>query len=177
MQPSPNDEYPPKVAKFVASYRPCLIIVEDEEISDERLQRIEKQVGPEDRILASVYVTEPNKLLLVKNADSGKWTEPIGWVERDECIEDAAIREVREESGLKIELDKGIALVSLAWASPTASRVRGWTAIFRGRAIGGSLNPTDAREIGEARFFSREEVAKLVSRAEAPRYLLSQGQW
>lgn len=141
------------------------------------MEKIRKQVDLGDRILASVYVTEANKLLLVRNADSGKWTEPIGWVERGESIEEAGIREVKEESGLKIGLDNGIALYCFAWTSPTASRVRGWTAIFSGRVIGGSISSEDLREIDEARFFTREEIARLISRAEAPSYLLEQGHY
>jgi mutator protein MutT len=42
----------------------------------------------------------------------GKWSFPAGFVERGEAVESAAIREVREETGVSIELGPLIGLYS-----------------------------------------------------------------
>ena len=55
---------------------------------------------------ASAFVINPNdkKILLVKHADYDKWLQPGGHIEEDETPEEAAIREVYEETGIKITL-------------------------------------------------------------------------
>lgn len=55
---------------------------------------------------ASVFVINPKnkKILLVKHSDYDKWLQPGGHIEVDETPEEAAIREIYEETGLKITL-------------------------------------------------------------------------
>ena len=55
---------------------------------------------------ASAFVINPKdkKILLVKHADYDKWLQPGGHIEEDETPEEAAIREVYEETGIKITL-------------------------------------------------------------------------
>lgn len=55
---------------------------------------------------ASAFVINPKnkKILLVKHGDYEKWLQPGGHIEEGETPEEAAIREVYEETGLKITL-------------------------------------------------------------------------
>lgn len=55
---------------------------------------------------ASAFVINPytKKLLLVKHHLFNKWLQPGGHIEDDETPEEAAIREVFEETGIKISL-------------------------------------------------------------------------
>jgi 8-oxo-dGTP pyrophosphatase MutT (NUDIX family) len=55
---------------------------------------------------ASVFVINPlnKKLLLVKHQLFDKWVQPGGHIEDNEFPEEAAVREVFEETGLKISL-------------------------------------------------------------------------
>lgn len=55
---------------------------------------------------ASAFVINPydKKILLVKHADYDKWLQPGGHIEPNETPEEAAVREVYEETGLKIKL-------------------------------------------------------------------------
>ncbi len=54
----------------------------------------------------SVYVYDKNssKFLLVKHKKLGKWVQPGGHIEPDENQEEAAVREVFEETGLTVRL-------------------------------------------------------------------------
>ena len=57
---------------------------------------------------ASVVVRKGKSLLLVKRAGEpgrGLWGIPGGLVELGEKVQDAALREVREETGLKVKID------------------------------------------------------------------------
>ena len=55
---------------------------------------------------ASALVVNPenNKLLLVKHHLYDKWVQPGGHIEENETPEEAAMREVFEETGIKIKL-------------------------------------------------------------------------
>lgn len=55
---------------------------------------------------ASTYVINPEnkKVLLVKHKDFNKWLQPGGHIEDNETPEEAAIREVYEETGIKATL-------------------------------------------------------------------------
>ena len=54
----------------------------------------------------SVYVYDKinQKFLLVKHKKMGKWVQPGGHIEENENQEEAALREVQEETGLKVKL-------------------------------------------------------------------------
>lgn len=55
---------------------------------------------------ASAFVINPinKKILLVKHKKNHKWTQPGGHIENDEVPEEAALREVYEETGLRVKL-------------------------------------------------------------------------
>lgn len=55
---------------------------------------------------ASTYVINPEnkKVLLVKHKDFNKWLQPGGHIEDNETPEEAAVREVYEETGIKTTL-------------------------------------------------------------------------
>jgi ADP-ribose pyrophosphatase YjhB (NUDIX family) len=68
-----------------------------------------KVVYVDPKVAVVVLILKNNSLLLVKRdiePHFGKWSFPSGYVDRGEMVEKAAIREVIEETNLKIKLDK-----------------------------------------------------------------------
>lgn len=55
---------------------------------------------------ASAFVINPytKKILLVMHKKNKRWTQPGGHIEDDETPEEAALREVYEETGLRVRL-------------------------------------------------------------------------
>lgn len=55
---------------------------------------------------ASVFIINPDnkKILLVKHKRFHRWVQPGGHIEHDEAPEETALREVYEETGLKVKL-------------------------------------------------------------------------
>lgn len=55
---------------------------------------------------ASAFIINPisKKILLVKHKKNKKWTQPGGHIEGNETPEEAALREVYEETGLRVRL-------------------------------------------------------------------------
>lgn len=58
---------------------------------------------------AIVYRNGANgpEILLIKHKNGGHWAFPKGHVEKKETESETALREIREETGLKVELDTG----------------------------------------------------------------------
>lgn len=60
------------------------------------------------KLAVDVLVEENGKILLIKrNFDpfKGKWALPGGFIEYKETVEQAAVREVKEETGIDVELE------------------------------------------------------------------------
>jgi 8-oxo-dGTP diphosphatase len=55
---------------------------------------------------------ETGRVLLSRRADSGWWNLPGGGVEPDESVEEGIIREVREETGLDVDVGRLIGVYS-----------------------------------------------------------------
>lgn len=55
---------------------------------------------------ASAFIINPytKKILLIKHKKNGRWTQPGGHIEGNETPEEAALREVYEETGLRVRL-------------------------------------------------------------------------
>ena len=53
---------------------------------------------------AAVAIINNNCILMLKRVDNQKWTLPGGTMELDESLIDCAIREVKEETGLQVEV-------------------------------------------------------------------------
>ena len=60
----------------------------------------------EKHFCVSVYVFDPEneKFLMIKHRKLGKWVQPGGHIEPNEDPEEASIREVFEETGIKVKL-------------------------------------------------------------------------
>ena len=54
--------------------------------------------------VVAVYIVKDNEVLLHWHKKSGRWLPPGGHIEENELPDEAAIREVKEEVGLEIEL-------------------------------------------------------------------------
>jgi ADP-ribose pyrophosphatase YjhB (NUDIX family) len=99
---------------------------------------------------AGVILVENGGVLLVRrrfDPRKGMWTLPAGFVEYDEHVEECAVRETKEETGLDVELD-GLFGAYMAMDDP---RVRVVLLLYLARRTGGELVPGDDAE--EARFF------------------------
>ncbi len=72
------------------------------------------------KVAAVALVVDDDGLVMVKRGvepEYGKWAFPSGYVDRGEVVESAAMREVKEETGLDVELDALIGVYSLEGSS------------------------------------------------------------
>jgi ADP-ribose pyrophosphatase YjhB (NUDIX family) len=106
---------------------------------------------------AGVWMTnEDGEVLLVSDIGREGWSEPVGKQEPGERLEETALREVREETGVDCRLD-GVALVHVLRVRdadrPSRPTVVQMVVAFDGSYLGGTPRATDER-IQEVRWWS-----------------------
>ena len=120
-----------------------------------------------DKILKTPYLTvdsvvirDRNILLVKRNKGAfiGWWALPGGFVKRGEALRKAVMREVLEETGLKVSPEKIIGV----YDDPKRDPIRGHvvTVAFLCRLKGGSLRP-QPEEVKETKFFPISGIRKL----------------
>lgn len=118
-------------------------------------------------VIASVLINQNNKYLLVQEAKAKAyklWNFPAGHVDEGESIEDAAIREAKEETGYNVELIRKINIYQ-----KLANEVVIHT--FEAKITSGDLNfPPD--EILDAKWFSFEEIKNMVDQLRKSEWVL-----
>jgi 8-oxo-dGTP diphosphatase len=104
-------------------------------------------------VSASVIVLNDNNEILLMKGRRG-WEMPQGCVEEGESIRQAAIREVKEETGIDIELIKFCGIYQ--------NITRGvCNNIFTGKPVGGTL--TTSNESDEVGFFTFEQANEMIT--------------
>jgi 8-oxo-dGTP diphosphatase len=107
------------------------------------------------KVAVASVIQRSGQVLMIRRANDpgyGLWSMPGGYVDRGEVAEEAAAREVREETGLEVEIERLIGLFSEA-GQPVM------VAAFLAREVGGVLKAGDeALEVG---FFDVQDLPPL----------------
>jgi len=104
-------------------------------------------------VSASVIVlNDANEILLMKGRRG--WEMPQGCVEEGETIRQAAVREVKEETGIDIEL--------IQFCGVYQNITRGvCNHIFTGKSVGGTLTTSNESEV--VGFFTLEQADEMIT--------------
>ena len=107
------------------------------------------------KLVAAVLIEVDGRLVMIRRANEpglGLWSFPSGYVDRGEVVEDAAVREVREETGLRVALT-GLMGVYSERGDPVA------LVVYTGVVVGGELSPGHDAE--EARLYGPDDLPEL----------------
>jgi 8-oxo-dGTP pyrophosphatase MutT (NUDIX family) len=130
------------------------------------IRRLRDFVGTELLMLPGVaaVVRDPEGRVLVHHrADDGSWSLPGGAIEPGESPAAAAIREVREETGLAVRATRVLGVFGwprLRVRYPNGDHVEYVAIVFGCEIAGGTLAPQDGEATG-FRWCTRAELAEL----------------
>ncbi len=97
-----------------------------------------------------IFDSEGKVVLIRRNLEpaSGKWKFPAGFVDRGEVVEEAAVREVKEETGLDVEVTGLVGVYS----RPGEANI---LVVYDGKVVGGKLEAgEEAQAVGIFNFDS-----------------------
>ncbi len=128
--------------------------------------RLREHVGSELLLLpcATVLVENPaGKILMVRNAGYTVWSTLGGMIEPGEDPEHAAVREVKEETNIDVEVTELITVLGgpeCVVVYPNGDQVSYIACVYRAKPIGGTEAP-DQEEVEQIGWFDAHELAEL----------------
>ncbi|WP_435614484.1 NUDIX hydrolase [Streptomyces coelicoflavus] len=112
--------------------------------------------------VAGVVVRDDGSVLAIRRADNGTWEPPGGVLELDEHPEDGTVREVLEETGICVSVERLTGVYK--------NMSRGVVAlVFRCRQVGGVERTS--QESTDVKWLTPEEVKKWMGEVYAVRVL------
>ncbi len=116
-----------------------------------------------------VYKKEDNQVLwLVRRPKGGNdyrgnlgWSFPKGWIEKGETIEQAALREVAEEAGVKAQIVSKLPTLKIFFTNPDGQKVMKFITYFM-MEWQEDLKESFGWETEEVKWVSKDEAAGLL---------------
>ena len=126
------------------------------------IRDLRRLTGPRKLILncAGALIIRNGRILFQRRTDNGRWGLIGGLVEMNETYTQAALREIREETGLEVELESFLGIFhnhNMVWSNGDAAHVI--SAMFTARIVSGE--PRIDEESYELRFFGKDEIPEL----------------
>ncbi len=109
---------------------------------------------------AGALIIRDGRILFQRRTDNGKWGLIGGLLEMNETYEQAALREIREETGLEVRLDSFLGIFhnhDMVWSNGDAAHVL--SAMYTASIVSGE--PRIDEESYELRFFAPDEIPEL----------------
>ena len=128
------------------------------------IQWLRSKVGHDKVILifaGGCIFNDKGEVLLQKRADSNKWGFPGGAIELGETPQIAAIREVKEETGLDVEVGNLIGIYTeFNMEYPNGDKAQSICIAYELRLVGGHLS-CDKDETLELKYFPLDDTPEL----------------
>ena len=102
------------------------------------------------------------------------WSLPKGHIEEGETPQQAAIREVAEETGINSEISRELGVIDF-WFMAGGKRIHKTVHHFLFKEVGGTLNPQES-EVDEARWFPLEEIVSLLAYPDEKKLIARSGE-
>jgi len=120
----------------------------------------ERDIYPTPNISVRVIVfNEAGELLLVKEADFGTWSIPGGWCDLFESSSESGKKEVLQETGLNVKIDRLLAVLQREKYKEYRTLISEYVHYYSATILSGSLRPN--HETTEVKFFPIDALPDL----------------
>jgi 8-oxo-dGTP pyrophosphatase MutT (NUDIX family) len=125
--------------------------------------RLPSRTPPERQHSAGGLVVHQDRVLLIATAGGRRWQIPKGHVEPGERLEQAAVREVREETGVTSRIVAVLPAVDYTFVGKDGRRVRKHVDYYLLDYVSGDAADFDREEADAAAWFSWDEAIDRLS--------------
>jgi ADP-ribose pyrophosphatase YjhB (NUDIX family) len=105
--------------------------------------------------VGAIVANDEGEILLIQRSDSGAWLYPTGWADVGYSAPEVVIKEVREETGIEVEVVRLIGV--LDGMRLGLSRIPLYSLLFLCRPVGGDLRPHPLETL-DAGWFRRDAL-------------------
>ena len=131
---------------------------------EDYIKKVRRKLGHDALILnyaGCIIFDEHGRLLLQKRSDCEKWGFLGGMVEFGESVEETAVREIKEESGLEVEITSLYGVYSKYFAEYTnGDKAQPIVHLFKAKIIGGKLIDQNDETLA-LKYFDLEDIPPL----------------
>ncbi|MFE9243172.1 NUDIX domain-containing protein [Nocardiopsis sp. NPDC006938] len=114
--------------------------------------------------VTGVVLDDDGRVLLHQRSDDGRWATPGGILEPGEQPARAVVREVWEETGVRVEVERLVAVLGQEpHTYPNGDRVQFLDLAFRCRSVGGRLTVDDDESL-DVGWFADHEMPPMAER-------------
>lgn len=142
------------IVDHAAEYGPFRVREPEWELSPDEHDRMRERFEADAAGGAGVWLTREDAVLLVRHEDETAWSDPGGKRERGETFAEAARREVREETGVAVEIDGVLEVHAVSHVAPDRPRLVSPIVIFEGSYAGGDPRPNEDDRVATVRWFA-----------------------
>ena len=108
-----------------------------------------------------------------ENREKLLWSLPKGHIEEGETPEQAAIREVAEETGIESAISRELGVIDF-WFMAGGKRIHKTVHHFLFKEVGGSLSP-QITEVDEVRWFPLDQIVELLAYPDEKKLIAKSG--
>lgn len=132
----------------------------------EYLKGLRRHVGHQLVLMpgaAAIIRNQEGHVLLQRRSDNGLWGLPGGAIDPGEYPAQAVVREVREETGLRVKPERLVAVLGgqgFRHRFPNSDQAEFVVSVFECRVLGGELGGLDDESL-ELRYFGEDNLPEL----------------
>ncbi len=138
----------------------AITVLQENADPDLRINIYERDIYPTPNVSVRVIVfNEAGELLLVKEKDFGTWSVPGGWCDLFESSSASGKKEVLQETGLDVKIDRLLAVLQREKYKEFRTLISEYVHYYSATICSGTLRPN--HETTDVKFFPLEALPEL----------------
>lgn len=128
------------------------------DVKIERPSYFERNIYPTPNLSVRTFIfNEKHELLMVKEANSGLWSLPGGWLDLYDSPKTGAKKECLQEAGAEVDITRLVGIMDLSPYS--SSKMSEYVIVFEGKVV--RFLPEHCHETTDVQFFPLDQIPPL----------------